>query len=86
VDVDGDVLGRQLEERLPAPPADDGPRFVDDREIPVLQRDVRRRPGAQHREVIPQLLTRRHEPGPWLTPTTLEPTAHDRHAMLLSSR
>jgi len=84
VDVDRDLLGRQRAELLPSPPGDDGPGLVNDREIPVLQRDVGRRPCAQHREVIHEVLTRRHQPGAGLTPTTLEPTTDDRHALLLS--
>src|SRR5207253_4894950 len=58
VDVAGDLLARQVAELIPGP----APRLVDladDREVPFLERRVRRRAGGEHREV------RRHVLAGW---------------------
>ena len=58
MDVDGDRLLRERLELLPGPAA----RLADragDRELPLVERDVRRGAGGQHGEAVGQVLARR---------------------------
>src|ERR687897_1552084 len=79
VDVHRDLLGRQRPKLLPRPSGRHGTGIVDDPEVPILQRRVRCRAGAQHGEVVDEVLARWHQTGAGLAPPTLEPTAHNRH-------
>ena len=55
MDIDGDVLARQLPERLPVPPSQDVPAIVD-RQLPPVERQLWRRNCRQDRKIPRQIL------------------------------
>src|SRR5262249_36700674 len=56
VDVDGLLGGRQRVQRLPGPAAELAPRRVLERERPPVERDARRRPSREDRELVSDVL------------------------------